>query len=122
MLKNTFRHLPGIDSTTERRLWESGVYCWEDALKQQAETFPPKLARDLEDSFDRLLRLDSRYFSDALPAQDHWRIFPELRQTVAYVDIETTGLGQKAVITTIALYDGQKVHCYVQGENLSQFT
>lgn len=121
MLKNTFRHLPGIDSSTESRLWASGICCWEDALNQSANKVHSSLARHLEDSFDRLSRHDSRYFSDALPPQDHWRLFPELRQTVAYVDIETTGLGQKASITTIALYDGQSVQCYVQGENLSQF-
>jgi len=30
MLKNTFLHIPGIGSITERRFWESGVYSWED--------------------------------------------------------------------------------------------
>jgi hypothetical protein len=50
-------------------------------------------------------------------------MFPEFRGTVAYLDIETTGLSasQGSVITTIALYDGQKIRHYVQGQNLDQF-
>lgn len=115
MLKQTFRHLPGVDAASERRLWTSGVRCWEDACGADST-----LARRLEDSFDRLARRDSRYFADALPAPEHWRLFPELRSTVAYLDIETTGLGRNAVITTAAIYDGREIRCYVQGENLCQ--
>jgi uncharacterized protein YprB with RNaseH-like and TPR domain len=37
------------------------------------------------------------------------------------VDIETTGLGPYASITTAALYDGTRLRTYVQGQNLDQF-
>ena len=41
---------------------------------------------------------------------------------MAYLDIETTGLGGPGdVVTTIALYDGRNVRHYVRGENLERF-
>lgn len=51
-----------------------------------------------------------------------WHQFPEFRDSVAYVDIETTGLSrQYNEITTIALYDGNQVYTYVNGKNLEDF-
>jgi uncharacterized protein YprB with RNaseH-like and TPR domain len=49
-------------------------------------------------------------------------LFPEFRHTLAYLDIETTGLGYGSTITTIVLYDGQQIRHYVQGDNLHDFT
>jgi hypothetical protein len=39
----------------------------------------------------------------------------------AYVDIETTGLGDASAITTIVVYDGDTIHHYVNGVNLAAF-
>ncbi|MEI6805266.1 MAG: ribonuclease H-like domain-containing protein [Myxococcaceae bacterium] len=51
-----------------------------------------------------------------------WQLFPEFRNNIAYVDIETTGLSrQYNEITTIALYDGNQIHTYVNGKNLEDF-
>ncbi|MFO7958364.1 MAG: hypothetical protein R6X33_14855 [Candidatus Brocadiia bacterium] len=33
MLRNTFCHIQGIGPKTERRLWEAGVTCWEEAAE-----------------------------------------------------------------------------------------
>ena len=49
-------------------------------------------------------------------------MFPEFRSSIAYLDIETTGLDRDYdEITTIALYDGASIRTYVQGRNLNQF-
>jgi hypothetical protein len=48
-------------------------------------------------------------------------LFPDFRHSIAYLDIETTGLERSDIITTIALYDGQSIFHYVQGENLNDF-
>lgn len=119
MLKQTFCHLPGVDAATERALWSRGIRCWEDA--QQMRGHHASLSHHLTPSFERLAVNDPRYFAEALPSQHHWRLFPEFRRAVAYLDIETTGLRGDSAITTIALYDGHSVRCYVQGENLHQF-
>jgi uncharacterized protein len=119
LLKQTFCHLPGVDAATERALWSRGIRCWEDA--RQMRGHHASLAHRLTPSFERLAGNDPRYFAEALPAQQHWRLFPEFRRAIAYLDIETTGLRGDSAITTIALYDGHVVRCYVQGENLHQF-
>jgi len=63
-----------------------------------------------------------QHFSGSLPSGLHWRLFPDFRDSVAYLDIETTGLDSwENSITTIALYDGKKISTYVQGENLRNF-
>ena len=61
------------------------------------------------------------FFSKRLPANEQWRLFSHFRERTAFLDIETTGLGQEAEITTIALYDGNTVHCYINGRNLEDF-
>lgn len=70
----------------------------------------------------RLQDQDPLYFSRALSSAEHWRLFPEFRDAVAYLDIETTGMGDwRDHITTISLYDGQTIFYYVYGYNLEQF-
>jgi uncharacterized protein YprB with RNaseH-like and TPR domain len=65
---------------------------------------------------------DPRFFEELLPADQHWRMFRDFRGTLAYLDIETTGMGHDLdYITTIALYDGSSIFTYVQGDNLDQF-
>lgn len=62
------------------------------------------------------------YFSKLLPSNQSWRLFPEFRNSTVYLDIETTGLDRHYnSITTIALYDGQMIKTYVQGQNLDDF-
>ena len=49
-------------------------------------------------------------------------MFQEFRDSVAYLDIETTGLDYYAHhITTIAIYDGKTIRHYVRGHNLNDF-
>lgn len=127
MLKNTFLHIPGIGTKTERRLWESGIHHWRDI----AEDCPVRLARPrlnsitrcLEESRHHLETNNPNYFSDLLPSSLHWRFFPEFRNSTVYLDIETTGLDSwENEITTIALYDGNCIAYYINGRNLHDFT
>lgn len=39
MLKHTFCHLPGINSTEEKDLWKKGIYDWKD-LEEYLKTEP----------------------------------------------------------------------------------
>ena len=51
----------------------------------------------------------------------HWRLYPTFAGRAAFFDIETTGLGESSVITTIALYDGRTIRTYVRDQNLHEF-
>ena len=57
-----------------------------------------------------------------MPPSQHWRLFSSFRESTAYLDIETTGLDPwRDEITTIALYDGKSIYCYINGRNLDDF-
>jgi uncharacterized protein len=121
MLRNTFLHLPGIGEKTERNLWMKGCHTWVEAL----EELPQGVPRVLREEQGRALLTESlaqyqagcwRYFDRMLPGGCKWRTFPDLREGVLYVDIETTGYGD--LITVIGVYDGAEFHAFVEGENL----
>jgi len=76
----------------------------------------------LEESKQNLKFNNPNYFSDLLPANQHWRFFPEFRDSTVYLDIETTGLESWGnIITTIALYDNDSITYYINGQNLDDF-
>lgn len=127
MLRNTFQHIPGIGPKTERRLWDAGIPDWRSAIDLPASRIPIRqadaFARHIDESARALAEGNLRFFTDRMPAGLHWRLFPEFRRDVAYLDIETTGMDLwGAEITTIALYDGREVRTYVQGRNLEAFS
>ena len=125
MLKNTFCHIPGISLAVEQRLWSAGIDCWDTALKADRLALPRRaltaFSQYLYASLAHLESSNPQHFAIALHANQHWRLFPEFRHTIAYLDIETTGLGYGNTITTIVLYDGQRMRHYVQGDNLHAF-
>ena len=123
MLISTFVHIPGIGQSTERKLWEKGILSW-DHLLQEPDILPRvsayEICQVLEQSA-QALDSDPAFFTKRLRSFEVWRLFPHFRFETAYLDIETTGLGETAEITTIALYDGEQVQTYVNGQNLDQF-
>lgn len=124
MLRNTFCHVPGIGPKSENRLWSSGIMTWEDALDQSSELERdfPLLHMRICESLGSLEDDDPGYFGRRLPANYLWRLFPDFRHSTAYLDIETNGLGgDRGYVTTIAMYDGDRLYHYVKGHNLDQF-
>lgn len=126
MLQNTFCHIPGISVRVEKQLWDAGIHSWQQAAAVQRMAWlrgwRDSLTSGLSESVRELERQNAMYFAETLPSDQTWRLFPEFRDSLAYLDIETTGLGRNAAITTIALYDGREVKHYVQGQNLHDFT
>lgn len=126
MLKNTFLHIPGIGPKTERRLWSSGVLAWDDYFKERALPLSDEkrllISKYLKRSQRAVDTNTPSYFEGLLPCDQSWRLFPDFRDSVAYLDIETTGLDNfSSYITTIALYDGKSISYYVHAENLEDF-
>jgi uncharacterized protein len=123
MLKNTFNHIRGIGTTSERRLWDAGILSWEDLSNRTVTGFSRKkletLTDAIEESMQHLEARNPHYFDQRLPSNQYWRLFNDFRDRIAYLDIETTGL--EGEITTIALYDGISVYTYVQSQNLERF-
>ncbi|MBF0290319.1 MAG: ribonuclease H-like domain-containing protein [SAR324 cluster bacterium] len=126
MLNHSFAHIPSVGRTTERKIWNSGIRTMDDFLESPPEYFSlnkqKKIVDNIHLSKERIRSKDTRYFYDNLPSKEHWRIFKEYRDATAYIDIETTGLGDPGdIITTIALYDGKNVKYYINGKNLDDF-
>lgn len=110
----------------EEKLWAAGIHGWHAALKLDSlpvsRVNKDTLQRHLDDSIANLQLGNAHYFAELLPPGLHWRLFPEFRHKIAYLDIETTGLSSYwNKVTTIALYDGGTIRYYIQGRNLSAF-
>ncbi len=105
-----------------------GIQSWEIFCDETGCRLSPfgrkkyeQLKTQLENCHCRLLACDPAFFANSLPTQQYWRLFPEFRKHVAYLDIETTGLGgPDDYITTVALYDGENVFHYVHGQNMER--
>ena len=126
MLKNTFIHIQSIGAITEKRLWESCIRDWDSISDELSIPISAGrkhfLLNGIEESQRHLANSNPAYFSNLLPSNQSWRLFPEFRDSTVYLDIETTGLDRHYnKITTIALYDGQAIKTYVQGQNLDDF-
>jgi uncharacterized protein len=126
MLTNSFIHIPGVGAVTEKRLWTAGLLDWHQAASAGACDIPAgslmRIAAGMAASCEHLDKNNPAYFADHLPAGEHWRFFPQFRKITAFIDIETTGMDMfGSRITTIALYDGESIKYYVQGQNLDAF-
>jgi len=126
MLTSTFVHCQGVGERTERLIWEAGARDWETFLGWKKDL--PISARQrallvplIERSVERLRAGDSSFFAKVMKRGEHWRAYPEFRSKMAFLDIETTGMGFASGITVIGLYDGKEVKSYVKGFNLLEF-
>ncbi len=127
MLVNSFIHVPTVGQTTERRLWEAGIACWDDYFASNGSLILPRQKRKrldthLSESRHRLESKDCTYFKLYLPGAEHWRLYDEFRASTCFLDIETTGLSPGADdVTVIGVSDGKTTTSYVNGVNLDDF-
>ena len=127
MLKCTFLHIPGVGYITEKRIWNRGIYSWDNFfesykkvdISQKAAT---RISRWLEASEKAFKKGEVSFFAKKLPKREWWRLYPEFKGRVAFLDIETTGLSfYYDDITMIGIFDGNKVKTFIQGQNLDDF-
>jgi uncharacterized protein YprB with RNaseH-like and TPR domain len=124
MLTSSYIHIRGVSALGERSLWEQGALSW-DAFLAAPERWVAdgadlrKVERAVEMSQKNLTSGNYQYFASRFPRREHWRAFPEFRDSAAFLDIETSGRGNE--ITVIGLYDGLDYTAYVQGENIMDF-
>jgi uncharacterized protein YprB with RNaseH-like and TPR domain len=120
MLKHTFVHINGIGMQTEQNLWKKNIITHQNAI--ESKYFSSHKLNKVIETKQKLVQRDALYFHNNIPSKERWRMFGEFYDSVAYIDIETTGLyGFDDIITTIALYDGKDVKHYVHGQNLNDF-
>jgi uncharacterized protein len=114
MIENSFVHLPGIGHETEQRFWSAGVRTWDDLARNIDKLLGAKRALKIARELDRCRTAreagEFGYFQERLKSADMWRLLPAILsaghgQDIAYLDIETTGLGfpPQCSSTTIAV-------------------
>lgn len=124
MLTSTYMHIPRIGKTIEHRIWSNGIKTWSEFILQQ-DTIPIPAAKKetilagIDISKERLNARDFEFFACVLPGSEHWRAYRHFSDSVAFVDIETTGLSPTTDhLTVVGIYDGKDTKTYVRGIDL----
>lgn len=126
MLNHSFVHIPTIGLTTEKKFWTNGVRTMDEFIRSPPVFLSPSrqqtIGKHIHMSMEKIQNGDASYFCKNLPTAEQWRLFKDYQDSTAYIDIETTGLGDYGdIITTIALYDGREIKHYINGKNLDEF-
>ncbi len=116
--------LPTIGRATERRLWRDGLIDWDCFLDSRSVRGMSAKRKERLDGHvrtaDTFLRQgETSYFTRLLPTSEHWRLYEDVRNRVAYLDIETDGLGPSAVTTVVGIRKVSGVTTLVRGINLN---
>ncbi len=122
MLTQTFCCFDGISASGERRLWSQACLEWRDLLVlEPAALSRGKLARVREQIAQAEVALSAGcldYFLNRLSNPDKVRVLPHVLEAAGFLDIETSGLGADAEVTTVALVCGGRPRIYIRGRNL----
>ena len=126
MLRSTFLHLPGVGPITEANLWRQGIRDWSEV--GAAGTLPgisperrEKLEREIAHSERALGGRDVGYFAHRLPASEAWRLYPSFKESVAFLDIETTGLSPyEGIVTVVTVHGGGATRTFVADNDLEE--
>lgn len=125
MLNNTYIHIQGVGKSLERKIWAQGISTWDEFLEMEDKIAIPSVRRAIiseaiRRSSAHLAAKDCYFFSQCLPSAEHWRAYPIFSDSVAFFDIETTGLSQRRdKITVVGIYDGREVKSYIKDINLN---
>jgi uncharacterized protein len=124
MLNNTYIHISGVGKSLEQKIWAQGIRTWEEFIENGEKISIPsskreKILQEIRKSSKHLAEKDCYFFSQCLPSAEHWRAYPIFSDSVAFLDIETTGLSQRMdTITVVGIYDGDEVKSFIKGINL----
>jgi len=124
MLNNTYIHIPGVGKGLEQKIWAQGIHTWKEFLEMEDRISIPssrkaKICDELRKSAEHLAAKDQCFFSQCLPSAEHWRAYSLFSDSVAFVDIETTGLSKsRDKITLVGIYNGKESKTYIKNINL----
>lgn len=65
-------------------------------------------------------REDVRFLARQLPRREHWRLYGMAGTRAAFIDIETDGLSNRALMTIVGIMVGDRLHTFVRGRNMNR--
>ncbi|MFA7341578.1 MAG: ribonuclease H-like domain-containing protein [Candidatus Methanomethylophilaceae archaeon] len=124
MIRRTFQILPRVGPGKERTLWKEGIHDWDDFREcTEIKGMNEDRKRDADillSAADRMLSEQRwRELSPLLPRQEHWRLYRQARDEVAFLDIETDGLGHDSTITVVGVHGPRGTDVLVKGRDLN---
>jgi len=126
MLERSFIHIQGVGGATERAIWDSGIETWDDFARVEGQVpglGPARravVAAGLDESRAALARGDALYFGSGFKSSDSWRLAADFRDRLAFVDIETTGMGPGSAVTVVGVYAGGTARAFVRGIDMDE--
>src|SRR5687767_9354340 len=125
MLTSTFRHFTGVGAKTERELWRSGIWSWQEFEARRTvqlsmfEVGPYGAeVQQVRTSKEALAKEDANYFALSLPRYEHYRIAHSFPSKTLFLDIETTGLSRYYdQITLVGWSIGRSYNAYIKGDD-----
>lgn len=127
MLRHSFIHIPGVGAKTEQALWRKGIQSWRDSLAPgkvhgQSTLQAERVRQFIRESEIQYKARNILFFAEHLPKSECWRLYPDFRDEVVFLDVETTGLSiVYDEITVIGLYDLRQPRLFIRGQNLHEF-
>lgn len=122
MLKCTFQCFTGIGADVETRLWESGCLSWRDFRDGVSGFLSPRqegqIAEQIGMAESALASGMPDWFLGRLKGGAQLRVLHEFMEDALFLDIETTGLGPGASVTSVATWQNGVGKCFVRGFNL----
>ena len=126
MLKQTFLHINGIGPKVEQLIWKEGIYTWSDIFVKNISFFTKERLKEVREqielSIDNFEKSNMDFFKKTIPLKHLWRLYPHYKNSILYMDIESTGIATNTNhVTSIAAYDGGNVFTFVYGQDLEDF-
>jgi len=124
VIDRCFNLFPGVGPKARQVLRDAGIVTWQDFLRRPPSlglpgTLCAKLDAQLPQWMQALDDADAMFFADHLPKTEHWRLFEMFRDSVRYLDIETTGLSAGYHdVTVVGISDGKHYQSLVLGQTL----
>jgi len=121
-IENSFIPVRGVGEKTERRLWREGATHW-DAFDPSlvSGSLADRIGRFIETARPHLAEGNARFFAEAFPGGEQWRLYEDFRDAAAFFDIETTGLSaERDNVTTVSVHRGGETTTLVRGEDLTR--
>jgi len=124
MLTRSLCCFRGVSPEAERKLWRAGCLDWSGLPAVGRALSPRKtmdLARQLPEARMALEGRVADYFLRRLPVGFRPRVVPDFGDGVAFLDVETTGLGARDDVTVVGVWQAGKLRQFVRGIDLSAF-